>query len=468
MLKGLEVSEINYSWIIKNNYDFRIDSEYFAKKYSHIDNLLARINCKRLDELVSKISDGTHFTPNYTDKGYKFFSAINVSDNYFDIEAGYKYISEKEHHDLYSRCNPEPNDVIMRKVGVGLRKACVVPDLREQFSIFVSVALIKCKFINSYYLSTFLNSKYGQIQLLRFNKGIGQPDLHLEDIARCIIPIYSNNFQEEIEQMVKLAHSKLEESKQLYADAEEQLLNELGLKDWHPKNQNINVKKLSESFLNSGRLDAEYYQSKYDEVEQIIKRNNYDSLNNLCLLINHGMQPPYIENGTMRVFSQKWIKDKEIDYSFIDDLNEPRTSNKFALENADYVCRKNDIVHYSVGANIGFCHTYLSDVPMMPGSFITLIRADENKIAPIYLGVVLNSIIGRMQSEKRKSGTAQPYVYPKDIKEFLIPILTKEVQTEISAKIQKSFALKAESKRLLEEAKLMVEKEIEKTGEISE
>ena len=39
------------------------------------------------------------------------------------------------------------------------------------------------------------------------------------------------------------------------------------------------------------------------------------------------------------------------------------------------------------------------------------------------------------------------------------------VKREISSKIQKSFALKAESKRLLEQAKLMVEQEIEKGGE---
>ena len=39
------------------------------------------------------------------------------------------------------------------------------------------------------------------------------------------------------------------------------------------------------------------------------------------------------------------------------------------------------------------------------------------------------------------------------------------IQEEISSKIQKSFALKAESKRLLEEAKMMVEQEIEKGGE---
>lgn len=140
------------------------------------------------------------------------------------------------------------------------------------------------------------------------------------------------------------------------------------------------------------------------------------------------------------------------------------TSCSFARDNSEYVCRQNDIVYYSVGANIGYCHNYLSDVPMMPGSFITIIRANESKINPLYLGFVLNSFIGRTQAEKRKSGTAQPYIYPKDLKEFIIPLIRPEVQEEIAQHIQRSFALRKEASQLLEEAKLNVEQAIEMWG----
>lgn len=183
-MEGLEISVVKFSEIRSKNFDFRIDSEYFKKEYILIENLIKKNNCKDLSELSFKISDGTHFTPNYIENGVKFLSALNVSDNYFDLEAGFKYISQEEHKSLYSRCNPESGDVLLRKVGVGLRKACVVPQNIEEFSIFVSVALIKCKEINPYYLSTYINTSLGQEQLFRFNKGISQPDLHLEDISR--------------------------------------------------------------------------------------------------------------------------------------------------------------------------------------------------------------------------------------------------------------------------------------------
>lgn len=53
---------------------------------------------------------------------------------------------------------------------------------------------------------------------------------------------------------------------------------------------------------------------------------------------------------------------------------------------------------------------------------------------------------------------------PSEIEQVIIPKLSKPIQTAISAKIQESFALKVESKRLLDEAKLMVERGIEKDG----
>jgi hypothetical protein len=45
-----------------------------------------------------------------------------------------------------------------------------------------------------------------------------------------------------------------------YKEAEALLLSELGLTDFEPTKEAVSVKSLKESFLSSGRLDAEYYQ----------------------------------------------------------------------------------------------------------------------------------------------------------------------------------------------------------------
>ncbi len=81
-----------------------------------------------------------------------------------------------------------------------------------------------------------------------------------------IIPNFSSTFRKKINFLVDDAYQKLEQSKTLYKEAENLLLKELDLLDFKPTTQNIAIKSFSESFGKSGRLDAEYYQPKYDEA----------------------------------------------------------------------------------------------------------------------------------------------------------------------------------------------------------
>ena len=454
MLEGLEISVVRFSEIRSKNFDFRIDSEYFKKEYILIENLIKKNNCKDLSELSLKISDGTHFTPNYIENGVKFLSALNVSDNYFDLEAGFKYISQEEHKSLYSRCNPESGDVLLRKVGVGLRKACVVPQNIEEFSIFVSVALIKCKEINPYYLSTYINTSLGQEQLFRFNKGISQPDLHLEDISRLKVPIFPDTFQSKIESMVKSAHAKLEESKSLYSQAEDLLLGELGLKDWRPKNTLHTTKKFSD-FAQSGRLDAEYYQPKYDDLFERLQKVDCKTIKEIQIINYRGFQPEYVENGKIDVINSKHILEDGLDYDNFEKTDEVSFNNAVRAQ-----VKYGDILTYTTGANIGRTQVYLSEKKAMASNHVNMLRVKD--VNPIYLALVLNSKIGRMQTEKSSTGSAQVELYPDDLASFIIPILPEAIQTKIASLIQQSFECKAQSKQLLEDAKRMVESEIEK------
>ena len=453
-MEGLEISVVKFSEIRSKNFDFRIDSEYFKKEYILIENLIKKNNCKDLSELSFKISDGTHFTPNYIENGVKFLSALNVSDNYFDLEAGFKYISQEEHKSLYSRCNPESGDVLLRKVGVGLRKACVVPQNIEEFSIFVSVALIKCKEINPYYLSTYINTSLGQEQLFRFNKGISQPDLHLEDISRLKVPIFPDTFQSKIESMVKSAHAKLEESKSLYSQAEDLLLGELGLKDWQPKNTLHTTKKFSD-FAQSGRLDAEYYQPKYDDLFERLQKVDCKTIKEIQIINYRGFQPEYVENGKIDVINSKHILEDGLDYENFEKTDEVSFNNAVRAQ-----VKYGDILTYTTGANIGRTQVYLSEKKAMASNHVNMLRVKD--VNPIYLALVLNSKIGRMQTEKSSTGSAQVELYPDDLASFIIPILPEQIQKKIASLIQQSFECKAQSKQLLEDAKRMVEEEIEK------
>lgn len=72
-------------------------------------------------------------------------------------------------------------------------------------------------------------------------------------------------FQSHIAELVQEAHSQRELSKSLYAEAEHVLLRELGLIDWIPTEVGI-TEKMSVEVQLFGRCDAEFFQSKYDEL----------------------------------------------------------------------------------------------------------------------------------------------------------------------------------------------------------
>lgn len=94
----------------------------------------------RLGEICKKITDGTHKTPKYTNSGIKFVSAKDIYNKELDF-SHCKYISESEHKELYKRCNPELNDLLISKSGsIG---TVVLNNVTFEFSLFESLALIK-------------------------------------------------------------------------------------------------------------------------------------------------------------------------------------------------------------------------------------------------------------------------------------------------------------------------------------
>ena len=459
MLEGLEATEVRISEIENN---FTIGSEFYSKANVALIEKIKGCNypVKKLSSICSLITDGDHSAPDYKERGILYLLSESIQAGYIN-KTIYRYISQSLHNTL-AKSALQANDVLVTKTGIYFGKSAVVPEgfPEANTSAHVGIMRLSDDTINPYYLSTFINSKFGYQQFRRRGIKATRPEIKLIEFNDISIVQLPKSLQIDVENLVKQSAELRKAAEDGYTSAESYLLECLGMQDFVANPDAYNIKTLKESFLESGRIDAEYYLPKYDDLERLIESFECARLSDLCTLIDHGKQPPYVEGGEVRVFSQKWIGDKGIDYGFIDSTEEPMTSLSFATDNPEYVCRQNDIVYYSVGANIGYCHNYLSDVPMMPGSFITIIRADKSKINPLYLGFVLNSFIGRTQAEKRKSGTAQPYIYPKDLKEFIVPLIRPEVQAEIAQHIQRSFALRKEASQLLEEAKLSVERAI--------
>lgn len=142
-----------------------------------------------LDDITLKITDGVHAKPEYTDSGVPFISVKDITTGVLKFE-NCKFISEEAHRKYYKRCNPEHLDILYTKVGATYGRAAIV-DVTKEFSLYVSVALIKPKkeIINPFFLKEVMNNPVIKRQADKSIKGIGVPDLHLNMIKKFLLPL---------------------------------------------------------------------------------------------------------------------------------------------------------------------------------------------------------------------------------------------------------------------------------------
>ena len=140
----------------------------------------------RLGSVLYKLTDGTHSTPKYTTSGVPFLSVKDMSSGKLNF-SNCKYISEQEHQELYSRCNPEYGDLLLTKVGTtGIP---VIVNTNKPFSLFVSVALLKFdqNLIYNKFLQVLINSPLVQMQAVENTRGVGNKNWVMRDIANTIM-----------------------------------------------------------------------------------------------------------------------------------------------------------------------------------------------------------------------------------------------------------------------------------------
>lgn len=137
--------------------------------------------CK-LKRLTNKISDGVHAKPTYTTDGKPFISVVNINKGVIDF-SNCKYVSEEAYQIMIKSTFPEFGDILYTKVGATYGIPAYV-DTHRPFCLYVSVCLIKPKHdkINARFLSLSMAMPYVKRQADERIKGIGVPDLHLNQI----------------------------------------------------------------------------------------------------------------------------------------------------------------------------------------------------------------------------------------------------------------------------------------------
>lgn len=156
----------------------------------------------RLSDVTTRITDGVHQKPDYTESGVPFISVKDITTGVLSFN-DCKFISREDHNKFTKRCRPEKSDILYTKVGATYGRPALV-DTEREFSIYVSVCLIKPqkKLVDPMFLCATLGTTAVKGQADKRIKGIGVPDLHLDQIQRFLIPLPSLSEQRDFARCV--------------------------------------------------------------------------------------------------------------------------------------------------------------------------------------------------------------------------------------------------------------------------
>jgi len=462
LLEGLEISEI---FLSEMNFENRLDSEFYQKLFIKTDRFL---KSKKDFEIGTnfKVTDGEHGNVIFRENGIKYLGAENIKNGYVDISK-IKYVDESVNQ-RNLRAEVKIGDILISIKGT-LGEIAIAEKWLLPANMSRDVAILKPlnnSGLSSYLLSTFLMTKYGNIQSRRGGSGGVQQMITLGRLRKFIVPKFPQILDEIIKELYLTSLSKRVHSKQTYTQAENLLLEELGLLDFEPSKEAVNIKSLADSFAISGRLDAEYYQKKYEGVVNTVKNKPFDVLSNLVEIRKS------IEPGSKN-YEKEGLPFMRVADLSKNGLSEPQKyiSSLFVKDNQDKINDlkpKKGTILFSKDGSVGIAYHLRQDYNgITSGAILHLNVKDEKRVIPEYLTLALNSKVVQMQAERDAGGSIILHWRSSEIENVVVPIVDYKKQEQIADLIEQSFTLKKESEQLLEVAKRAVEIAIEESEKVA-
>lgn len=449
-MEGLEIKEKKLYEVLSNK-DFRIDSSFYTKEpKKNPDLIYAKIG----EHLISS-QYGISIEMNTDSVGYPIYRMNEIHDmlcdldvdKYADItQADYNKFALKSGDVLFNRTNSYE---WVGRTGIYYQN----DDIQRTFASYL-VRLNPKDGILPEYLCAYLSCKYGEWDVKRrARQSINQTNVNPEEVKEIEIPILDINLQQKIRNCFTRANSLRILSQTAYSEAELILHTELEINSVDAIDVNVSQKRYSD-FVNSGRLDAEYYQPKYDNLFTQLNKFETKRLGDI-VQIRKSIEPgseAYLNQGIpfMRVANLSKFGFSDTDIHLSPD------------EYGDTIRPKQDTILLTKDGSVGIAYKVEQDMEVITSGAILHLTITDNEFMPDYLTLVLNSVIVGMQAERDAGGSIIQHWKPSEIENVIIPKLSQEIQQRITDKVRESFALRKESRRLLNLAKTAVETAIEK------
>ena len=354
---------------------------------------------RKLGDIVG-IYDGVHQTPNYQNSGVMFLSVENIAT----LKSS-KFISEEDFKRDY-KVFPQENDILMTRIGdVGTTNVITDNGLK---AFYVSLALLKYKSTDPYFLSNAIQSDYVQKGLANRTLKTAIPmKINKDEIGKVsvMLPVSATEQQQigtyfrNLDNLITLNQRKLDSLKQ----CKKYMLSKM-----FPKNGETVPEIRFEGFTD------EWEQRKLGELSSSFEYG-----------LNAAAKEYDGENKYIRITD---IDDESREFKQ-EDITSPDTDLSFA---ENYKLSEGDILFARTGASVGKSYIYkASDGLVYYAGF--LIRA---RIKPEYNSefVFQNTLTGNYEKFIKVTSmrSGQPGVNAQEYSQYQIMMPSKPEQDKIS------------------------------------
>ena len=474
LLNQKEIVILKLSDLEKNNEKFRFDSEFFQKKYLNSYTFIKdNRNGIQLDNVIDVLTD---FSANGSYKSIADnFTLLDQPDYAYmvrttdlekqDFVNDVKYVDEHS-YEFLSKSKVYGGELLINKIG-SPGKTYIMPTLNKPVSLGMNLFMVKLKKDTDFdekFLWAYFNSYHGKNMIFRKVNGTVPQTIDKDAIRSLYVPIIKKEVCDYVSRAVQLHENYVKEYTKLFNDLTDELYESLGFDESKLSKSGISVRKFSDSFKKSGRLDSEYYLPKYNQLVDFIKNGDYDILSNLVdFKKSHEPGSDYYSYDDGVPF----VRVAEISEF---DVAEPELKIDDSLYDISQnpIPSKNSILLTKDGT-VGIAH-FLSEQPnyITSSGVLQLIVKDENRISPLYLTSLLNSKIVRLQCERDAGGSIiNHWSVDDEISNILIPILDKNKQKNICELYEKADLLVKKSKKVASLAVETINKALETNDDVA-
>ena len=387
----------------------------------------------RLGAFAETISKGT--TPKggstaYVNEGVNFLRVENLTSDGYISHSKITHITAEMHENYLKRSILKANDLLISIAG-SLGKSAIVRECDLPINTNQAIAFVRlfADKIDVNYIRNTIESPLINSVLTKQTKVTSIPNLTLEIIKDCPIPLPPLSEQQRIVERIEELFAKLDEAKERLQEVAD---------SFAVRKAAILHKAFTGELTKQWRWENGVSDESWEEK----------TIGEICSSLKYGTSKKSSDDGEVVVLRMGNLQNGEIDWSNLAYTSDEEDIKKYLLKSGDVLFNRTNSPEL-----VGKTSIYRGEMPAIYAGYLIKLDYEKNIVVGDYLNYYLNSSKAKeYYMQVKTDGVSQSNINAKKIGEFEIPLPTLSEQHEIVRLIDDMLARERAAKQATEQA----------------